>query len=65
MIGDLVLLCNSRLRLFPVMLKFKWIGPYLVTQLFPHGYFELEIKEDVRVKVNGKQKKSIPGMLNQ
>ena len=48
MVGDLVLLFNSRLRLFPGKLKSKWTGPYLVTQLFPHGAFELETKEGVR-----------------
>ena len=30
MIGDLVLLFNSRLRLFPGKLKSKWTGPYLL-----------------------------------
>ena len=55
MVGDLVLLFNSRLRLFPGKLKSKWTGPYLVTQLFPHGAVELETKEGVRFKVNGKR----------
>ena len=36
MVGDLVLLFNSRLRLFLGKLKSKWSDPYLVTQLFPH-----------------------------
>ena len=53
MVGDLVLLFNSRLRLFLGKLKSKWTGPYLVTQLFPHGAAELETKEGVRFKVNG------------
>ena len=43
-VGDLVLLFNSRLRLFPGKLKSKWTGPNLVTQLFPHGAVELETK---------------------
>ena len=55
MVGDLVLLYNSRLRLFPVKLKSKWTVPYLITQLFPHGAAELETKEGVRFKVNGQQ----------
>ena len=55
MVGDLVLLFNSRLRLFSVKLKSKWTGPYLVTQLFPHGAVELETKEGVRFKVNRKR----------
>ena len=52
-VGDLVLLFNSRLHLFPGKLKSKWTGPYLVTRLFPHGALELETKKGVRFKVNG------------
>ena len=55
MVGDLLLLFNSRLRLFPGKLKSKWTGPYLVTQLFPHGEVELETKEGVRFKMNGQR----------
>ena len=55
MVGDLVLLFNSRLRLFPGKLKSKWTGPYTVTQLFPYGAVELETKEGVRFKVNGQR----------
>ena len=53
MVGDLVLLFNSRLHLFLSKLKSKWTGPYLVTQLFPHGAVELETKEGVQFKVYG------------
>ncbi|XP_069151945.1 uncharacterized protein [Solanum lycopersicum] len=53
MVGDLVLLFNSRLLLLPGKLKSKWTGPYTVTQLFPHGAVQLENKEGVRFKVNG------------
>ncbi len=52
MVWDLVLLFNSRLRLFPGKLKSKWTGPYLVTQLFPHGAVELKTKEGVWFKRN-------------
>ena len=55
MVGDLVLLFKSRLRLFPGKLKSKWTGPYLITQLFPHGAVELETKEVVRFKLNGQR----------
>ena len=65
MVRNLVLLFNSRLRLFPGKLKSKWTSPYLVTQLFPHGAVELETKEGVRFKVNGKRIKIYFGMLNQ
>ena len=53
MVGDLVLLFNSRLRLFPGKLKSKWTDPYLINQLFPHEEVELETKEGVRFKMNG------------
>ncbi|XP_049342873.1 uncharacterized protein LOC125807185 [Solanum verrucosum] len=54
-IGDLVLLFNSRLRLFPGKLKSKWTEPFRVTQVFPHGAVELENKEGTRFKVNGQK----------
>ena len=53
MVGDLVLLYNSKLRLFLGKLNSKWTGPYLITKLFPHGAVELETKEGVWFKVNG------------
>ena len=52
-VGDFVLLFNSRLCLFPSKLKSKWIVPFLITQVFPPGAVELENKEGVRLKVNG------------
>ena len=53
MVGDLVLLDSSRLSLLPGKLKSKRTGPYLITQVFPHGAVELETKEGVRFKVKG------------
>ena len=50
LVGDLVLLFNYRLRLFLGKLKSKWAGPYLITQLFPHGAIELENKEGCEVQ---------------
>ena len=55
MVGDSLLLYNSRLRWFSGKLKSKWTGPYLITQLFPHGAVELETKEGVWFKVNGQR----------
>ena len=52
MVGDLVLLFDSRMRLFTGKLKSKWTGPYLVTQLFPHGAVELETKKGVGMHKN-------------
>ena len=53
LVGDSVLVFNSRLCLFLGKLKSKWTSPYLITQLFHHGVVELKNKEDVRFKVNG------------
>ena len=36
-VGDLVLLYNSRLCLFPEKLKSRWMGPYIVKEIFPTG----------------------------
>ena len=55
MVGDLVLLDNSRLCWLPGKLKSKWTAPYLITQLFPHGAVELETKKGVRFNVNGQR----------
>ncbi|WMV41758.1 hypothetical protein MTR67_035143 [Solanum verrucosum] len=48
--GDLVFLFNPRLRLFTGKLKFKWTGPFTVTQVFPHRAVELENKEGMGFK---------------
>ena len=60
MVGDLVLLDNSRLHWLPG----KQTGPYLITQVFPHGAVELEIKERVRFTVNGERIKLYFGILH-
>ena len=50
MVGYLVRLDRSRLSWLPGKLKSKWTGPYLITQVFPHGAVELNSKEGVRFK---------------
>jgi hypothetical protein len=40
--GQLVLLFNSRLKLFPGKLKSKWSGPFMVKDVKPYGAVELE-----------------------
>ncbi|XP_057418803.1 uncharacterized protein LOC130713012 [Lotus japonicus] len=40
--GQLVLLFNSRLRLFPGKLKSRWSGPFVVKKVYPHGVVEVE-----------------------
>ena len=52
MVGDLVLLDSSRLPWLPGKLKSKRTGPYLITQVFPHGAVELKTKDGVWFKVN-------------
>jgi len=54
--GQLVLLYNSRLKLFPVKLKSKWYGTFLVKNVSPHGAVELITLEcDKSFKVNGRE----------
>ena len=53
-IGQKVLLFNSRLRLFPGKLRSRWVGPFVVTNIFPHGAVEIRSTKTVNVfKVNG------------
>ena len=52
MVGDLVLLDSAGVPCLPGKLKYKWTGPYLITQVFPHGVIELKAKEGVRFKMN-------------
>ena len=51
MVGDLVLLVSFWSPCLPGKLKSKWTGPYLITQVFPHGAVELK-SEEVRFEVN-------------
>jgi len=55
--GDQVLLFNSRLKLFPGKLRSRWSGPYIVTQVFPHGAVEVTHPENGTFKVNGQRLK--------
>ncbi|CAL2230197.1 unnamed protein product [Prunus armeniaca] len=53
-VGQKVLLFNSRLRLFPGKLRSKWIGPFVVTNVFPHGAVQIQsFKTGHEFKVNG------------
>ncbi|PNY03357.1 hypothetical protein L195_g026684, partial [Trifolium pratense] len=56
--GQLVLLFNSRLKLFPGKLKSRWSGPFKIKKVFPHGAVELEDRDtDQTFKVNGQRLK--------
>ena len=53
-----VLLYNSRLRLFPGKLKSRWMGPFVVTKVFPHGAVEIQnLRNNSTFKVNGQRLK--------
>ncbi|XP_070017999.1 uncharacterized protein [Nicotiana sylvestris] len=51
--GDLVLLFNSWLRLFPGKLKSKWSGPFEVVLVTPFGALDLKNKNGKIFRVNG------------
>lgn len=51
--GDLVLLFNSGLRLFPRKLCSKWSGPFEVTKVFQNGAIEIKGKSNEAFVVNG------------
>ncbi|XP_038889385.1 uncharacterized protein LOC120079304 [Benincasa hispida] len=57
-VGQKVLLFNSRLRLFPGKLKSRWFGPFIIKTIFPYGTIEL-MREDGTdaFKVNGQRVK--------
>ena len=40
-VGQKVLLFYSRLKLFSKKLRSRWTGPFIVTNVFPHGVVEI------------------------
>ena len=53
-----VLLYNSRLPLFPEKLRFRWTGPFIFKNVFPHGAIEIENPKNHNIfKVNGQHLK--------
>ena len=58
LVGQKVLLYNSRLQLFPGKLRSRWDGPYIVTQVSPNGSIEIrDPKDNQTFKVNGQRLK--------
>ncbi|XP_065874868.1 uncharacterized protein [Euphorbia lathyris] len=54
LVGQKVLLYHSRLKIFAGKLRTKWMGPFIVTKVFPHGAVEIRSMEgDKCFKVNG------------
>ena len=52
-VGDLVLLHNSRLKLFPEKLKSRWSGPFVIQYVLPYGTIEVSHPSHGTFKVNG------------
>ncbi|KAI3470680.1 hypothetical protein Pfo_027343 [Paulownia fortunei] len=59
--GQLVLLFNSRLKLFSGKLKSKWSGPFIVNKTFPFGAVELKGKDNILFCVNRQRLKHYYG----
>ncbi|XP_010445696.2 PREDICTED: uncharacterized protein LOC104728416 [Camelina sativa] len=55
--GDLVLLFNSRLKLFPGKLKSRWSGPFKIKEVRPYGALVLLNKAGKEFVVNGQRLK--------
>ena len=55
--GQQVLLFNSKLKLFPGKLRSRWLGPFVITQVFLYGSVELRHPERGQFKVNGQRVK--------
>ena len=57
-VGQKVLLYNSRLHLFPGKLRSRWSGPFEVTHVSPYGAIEIRnISDGSTFKVNGQRLK--------
>ncbi|XP_073317278.1 uncharacterized protein [Primulina huaijiensis] len=61
MVGQLVLLYNSRLKLMSGNLHSRWSGPYTVTQVFPYGTVEFTSEATRVFNVNGHRLKVYHG----
>ncbi|XP_070028692.1 uncharacterized protein [Nicotiana sylvestris] len=60
---DMVLLYNSRLRLFLGKLKSRWSGPFRVVEVLPSGSIEIASEKDsYTFRVNGQRLKPYVGM---
>ncbi|KAK5771899.1 hypothetical protein PVK06_048154 [Gossypium arboreum] len=60
-VGDLVLLYNSRLKLFPGKLKSRWSDPFVVQTVFPYGTVKVSHPTQGIFKVNGHRLKLYNG----
>ena len=60
-VGELVLLYNSRLKLFLGKLKSRWSGLYAVVEITPFGAVTLKTNFGEEFKVNGQRLKHYLG----
>ena len=52
--GEKFLIFNSKLRLYPSKLKSRWLGPFVVASVHPHGAVEIQSLSTNKIfKVNG------------
>ncbi|XP_062113615.1 uncharacterized protein LOC133824669 [Humulus lupulus] len=63
-LGQQVLLFNSRLRLFPSKLKSRWSGPFVIAKVSPFGSMELKNNDGSFFQVNGQRLKHYFGEIN-
>ncbi|XP_074283162.1 uncharacterized protein LOC141607708 [Silene latifolia] len=56
-VGDLFLLFNSKVKVFPGKLRSRCSGPFKVMNISPYGGFELWSEEGGTFKVNGERVK--------
>ncbi|KAK4707212.1 hypothetical protein R3W88_033227 [Solanum pinnatisectum] len=63
--GDLLLLFNSRLRVFSGKLRSKWSRPFKVTHVFQLGAIELKNDKGERFKANCQRIKEYLGVLEE
>ena len=59
--GEVVMLYNSKLKLFPGKLKSRWSGPYTVVESTPFGVVTLKTDSGNEFKVNGQRLKHYLG----
>ncbi|WRX13300.1 Integrase [Theobroma cacao] len=55
--GQSVLLYNSHLKLFSKKLKSRWLRPFIVNEVLPHGAIEVRGTDGRKFKVNGQRLK--------
>ncbi|GKG11265.1 hypothetical protein Tco_0342665 [Tanacetum coccineum] len=52
MLVIIVLLFNSRLKIFSGKLKSRWSGPFTITEVYPYGTAKLSHADGSNFKVN-------------